>query len=261
MKTKIFLLLTAWLSLLLSVSAEVVTGTDGENITWTLDRETGVLTINGTGATTYARPWQEYKSEVKEIIVGEGITELSSSAFNGMSMVHTIKLPTTLTAIGSSAFRDCTGFTSITIPNSVKGLGYACFSGCSGLTSITIPSSVTELNSSCFEYCTNLEHIEVESANTVYDSRENCNAIVETSTNTMVAGCKNTKIPNSVTCLGAACFGGCTNLNSITIPSSVTNIGVYCFSGCTSLKEIKLPVGIKIYSNNFEKLSTKVIYY
>lgn len=256
MRTKIFLLLTAWLSLLLSVSAEVVTGTDGEKITWSLDRETGVLTINGTGATTNDRPWREYKSEVKEIIVGEGITELSSSAFNGMSMAQTIKLPTTLTVIGLSAFRDCTGFTSITIPNSVKGLGYACFSGCSGLTSITIPSSVTELNSSCFEYCTNLEHIEVESANTVYDSRENCNAIVETSTNTMVAGCKNTKIPNSVTCLGAACFRGCTNLNSITIPSSVTNIGEYCFSGCTSLKTVNIPNGVTSLTCTFADCSS-----
>lgn len=107
MKTKIFLLLTAWLSLLLSVSAEVVTGTDGENITWSLDRETGVLTINGTGATTNDRPWQEYKSEVKEIIVGDGITELYDFTFSEMSMVHTIKLPTTLTTIGYYAFSGC----------------------------------------------------------------------------------------------------------------------------------------------------------
>ena len=77
---------------------------------------------------------------------------------------------------------------------------------CTGLTSITIPNSVTSLGNGCFADCARLESIEVESGNTVYDSRENCNAIIETSSNTMIAGCKNTTIPNSVTYLGGYCF-------------------------------------------------------
>ena len=114
----------------------------------------------------------------------------------------------------------------------VTNLGESCFYGCTGLTSITIPNSVTSLGIRCFAYCARLESIEVESGNTVYDSRENCNAIIETSSNTMIAGCKNTIIPNSVTSLGWGCFLGCTGLTSITIPNSVTSLGGACFWDC-----------------------------
>ena len=86
--------------------------------------------------------------------------------------------------------------------------------------------------------CSSLERIEVDEANTVYDSRENCNAIIHTSTNELVVGCKNSKIPNSVTSLGDDCFSGCSSLTSITIPNSDTSLGDYCFEGCSSLTSI-----------------------
>ena len=86
--------------------------------------------------------------------------------------------------------------------------------------------------------CSSLERIEVDAANTVYDSRENCNAIIHTSTNELVVGCKNSKIPNSVTSLGYACFGGCSSLTSITIPNFVTSLGEFCFDECSSLTSI-----------------------
>ena len=127
------------------------------------------------------------------------------------------------------------------ITYSVTSFGDYCFLRCTGLTSITIPNSVTSLGSRCFANCARLESIEVESGNTVYDSRENCNAIIETSSNTMIAGCKNTTIPNSVTSLGDYCFLGCTGLTSITIPNSVTSLGVWCFRDCTGLTSITIP--------------------
>ena len=123
----------------------------------------------------------------------------------------------------------------------VTSLGENCFSGCWGLKSITIPNSVTRIGEYSFSSCGGLESIVVESGNTVYDSRENCNAIIETATNTMLSGCRNTTIPNSVTSLGGYCFWGCSGLTSITIPNSVTSLGNECFSGCSGLTSITIP--------------------
>ena len=81
----------------------------------------------------------------------------------------------------------------------------------------------------------------VDEANPVYDSREDCNAIIHTSTNKLVAGCKNSQIPNSVTSLGDRCFYDCSSLTSITIPNSVTSLGEGCFAYCSSLPSITIP--------------------
>ena len=169
------------------------------------------------------------------------VTSLGNHCFYGCYELKSITIPNSVTSLGDNCFHYCSGLTSITIPNSVKSLGEGCFYNCSGLTSITIPNSVKSLGKSCFAFCDGLESIVVESGNTVYDSRENCNAVIETATNTMLSGCKNTTIPNSVTSLGDLCFGGCSGLTSITIPNSVTSLGRSCFSGCSGLTSITIP--------------------
>ena len=112
------------------------------------------------------------------------------------------------------------------------------FRNCTDLKSIEIPSSVTEINPWAFTGCTNLEKIEVSPENKVYDSREGCNAIIESKSNRLVRGCKNTKIPNSVTQIGGRAFENCAGLTSIEIPNSVTQIRYDAFRGCTGLKEV-----------------------
>ena len=145
-----------------------------------------------------------------------------------------------VTSIGSSAFSSYTSLTSVTIPNSVTSIGEAAFQGCSRLKSVTIPNSVTSIGYGAFWDC-GLTSIVVEDGNTVYDSRENCNAIIETNSNTLVAGCENTTIPNSVTSIGEAAFSGCSGLTSITIPNSVTSIGGWAFYECSGLTSVTIP--------------------
>ena len=148
-------------------------------------------------------------------------------------------IPNTVTSIGKSAFDDCTGLTSIAIPNSVTSIGSA-FAHCSSLSSISIPKSVTSINSGAFWGCSGLTSIIVEDGNKVYDSRDNCNAIIETEKNELIRGCMNTIIPNTVTSIREYAFIGCTGLTSIAIPNSVTSIGECAFYGCTGLTEIIL---------------------
>ena len=165
------------------------------------------------------------------IVVKEGTISISPSAFSGCTGLTSITIPNSVTSIGGGAFSGCTGLTSITIPNSVTSIGGSAFSGCTGLTSITIPNSVTSIGYRVFSNCTNLASIVVEEGNTIYDSRGNCNAIIETATNTLVQGCKTTLIPNNVTSIGESAFLECKDIISITVPNSVTSIGYGAFSG------------------------------
>ena len=128
---------------------------------------------------------------------------------------------------------------------SVTSIGEAAFYKCSGLTSVTIPNSVTSIGDSAFYDCSGLTSIVVESGNTTYDSRNGCNAIIETATNTLVVGCQSTIIPNSVTSIGDGAFEGCSGLTSVTIGNSVTSIGEDAFDECDALQTIFVPLGQK----------------
>ena len=169
------------------------------------------------------------------------VTSIGGYAFCGCISLTSITIPESVTSIGENAFIFCEALTSITIPNSVTSIEVAAFAYCSSLISITIPNSVTSIGIAAFASCSSLNSIVVEGGNTVYDSRENCNAIIETETNTLIAGCQTTTIPNSVTSIGNEAFEGCISLTSITIPNSVTSIGGGAYSGCSALTSITIP--------------------
>ena len=123
----------------------------------------------------------------------------------------------------------------------VTKIGQLAFYNCTELTSVTIPSSVTYISGDSFYGCSNLASLKLEGDNQYYDSRDNCNAIIQTSTNTLIVGCNNSTIPSSVTTIGDCAFAGRSGLKSITIPNSVMRIRYLAFYGCTGLTSVEIP--------------------
>ena len=179
---------------------------------------------------------------IPETITYEGttysVTSIGNNAFSACESLASVTIGNGVTSIGEWAFYGCSSLTSIAIPNSVTSIGSEAFYGCSSLTSVTIGNSVTSIGEIAFVECYSLSSIVVESGNATYDSRGNCNAIIETATNTLIVGCQNTIIPNSITSIGDYAFGECFSLTSITIPNSVTSIGEWAFSYCESLTTV-----------------------
>ena len=177
------------------------------------------------------------------------ITAIGECAFSDCIALTSISIPNSVTSIGSCAFRNCIGLTNLIIPNSVASIDAFAFQHCSGLTNILIPNSVTSMDENILIDCPSLASITVDGGNPVYDSRNNCNAIIETANNSLIVGCKNTVIPNTVTEISNQCFYGCSGLTSINIPKSVTYISEWAFMECPSLSRITVESGNMRYDS------------
>ena len=178
------------------------------------------------------------------------VTSIGDYAFSSCSGITSLTIPNSVIYIGEGAFEFCSGLTSLTIPNSVISIGGLAFFGCNSITSVTIPSSVTSISGTIFGRCSNLNSINVEVGNPKYDSRDNCNAVIRTSDNTLIDGCNNTTIPISIKKIGAGAFFGCSGLTSVTIPNSVTSIGGDAFYGCNSITSVTIPSSVTSIDNN-----------
>ena len=177
-------------------------------------------------------------SGLTELILPNSVTSIGNAAFVDCSGLTELILPSSVTSIGGNAFEGCSGLTELTLPNSVTRIGDCAFYGCSGLTELILPNSVRSIGDIAFTYCSGLEKITVESGNSCYDSRDNCNSIIDTEFNTLIVGCKNSVIPNSVTSIGYYAFYGCSGLTELTLPDSVASIGDGAFICCSDLSKI-----------------------
>ena len=184
-----------------------------------------------------------FGNQVISYVIGNSVTSIGSSAFQGCSGMTSITIPNSVTSIGDLAFSGCIGLSSFTIPNSVATIGESAFSKCTGLTSVTIPNSVTSIGSSAFNECNGLKKVVVK------DIAAWCKiAFANSSSNPLyyahhLFSDENTEItelviPYGVTSIGSNAFYGCTDMTSVTIPNSVTGIGSSAFWGCSGLNKV-----------------------
>lgn len=219
-------------------------GKCGDNLDWML-YDTGELVITGYGAMydyEYKDTRPKWDKEIVKTVRIEGAaTNIGKRAFEQCSNMTDIKMPNTITKIGSVAFSSCYALTDMALPNTVTALGSWAYSHCRSLTKVYIPKSLTDIGNLALIGCENVTSMEVEQGNPVFDSRDNCNAIIMTATNTLVAGSQNTVIPSTVTSIGGSAFYDCKNLTNIVIPTSVTTIESAAFYRCYKLQDVEIP--------------------
>lgn len=203
---------------------------------------------------------------IKKVNIPNGYTSIANNGLSQLYDMTEVVIPNTVTTIGNYGFSSCNSIYTITIPNSVTSIGYGLLENSDtspqgGVKHIVIGSGLATVGTYSYSYgllgtaaTRRCESITVDSNNTTYDSRNNCNAIIETATNTLLVGCNNTVIPNTVTSIAANAFRYCVLMTNITIPDSVTSIDDYAFYSCKGLTSINIPnsvtsIGVNAFSN------------
>ena len=169
------------------------------------------------------------------------VCTIKSRAFYDCKELLSITIPNSVTRIDTLSFYNCLSLRSVELPHNLTTIGSAAFEGCDALSCIIIPKSVTSIGDAAFSWCMSIVSIVVEDGNSIYDSREQCNAIIESKSGKMIAACQNTTFPQSVNAIGRYAFQGCQRLVSITIPNTIRSIGDHAFTYCSSLVDISLP--------------------
>ena len=213
-----------------------------------------------------------------KIALGNGVKSLGYSVFNGCTSLQTITGISQLEEIGSSAFNvtydtfipwynnlpdgllylgkvlykykgTMPENTSVSVENGTKQVSKECFKNCSGLINLSIPESVSGIGSDAFSGCPNLSSIEIASGNTKYDSRNNCNAIIEKETNTVIVGCKNSTFPSTVKAIGSWAFED-SGITEVIIPNNIEGLAQSAFAFNNSLTSIVIGKGVKVMGDD-----------
>lgn len=199
----------------------------------------GLTSVTIPGSVTDLGAWTFNRCvDLQSVTIEEGVTNISNYTFLECFSLTSVSIPSSVTTIGDGAFLSCTSLPGVTIPANVTSIGDEAFSRCSSLASISIPRNVTSIGRNAFSACLNMTAMNVENGNTVYDSREDCNAIIETATNTLCYACKQTTIPSSVTTIGASAFSELSSMTTVSIPATVKSIAQEAFYLCSGLTDV-----------------------
>ena len=262
--TALFVLLFAFPAF----SAQIVdTGTcggggKGENVTWTL-YEDGKMEISGEGDVvvlkTASRPWYAYLSDIRTVVIGEGVTSTGKFAFESCENLTSVTLPSSLKTIDSSAFAACKSLSMITIPENVQVIGDYAFAACRNLTTITISEGVRLIDEFAFCECDSLLSmtIPVSVAKIGRSAFSGCDNLstatllygVETIDDFAFYNCQKLEkinLPVSVTSIGGSVFAECHSLTSVILPPQITVIDEGAFAHCATLETVVIPSGVTV---------------
>lgn len=198
--------------------------------------------------------WEGDRSYSGDIVIPESlknrgvdfvVNSIGNQAFYNRQYLKSVVLPNSITKICEEAFSYCPMLGTVSLSNKLDIIEKRAFLQCSSLTTLTIPSSVSSIGKDAFRGCSGLNTIIVEDGNKIYDSRENCNAIIESQTNGLLKGCVNTVIPSTVTTICEGSFYNCANLTAITIPEGIASIEKGAFEGCSGITSLILPGSIQ----------------
>ena len=223
----------------ISKASEMPTsGTCGENVAYSFEEDTGVLTISGTGdmVNYYLEKSPFYNNEVIEkVIIEKGVTSIGNNSFDQCKKITSINIPYGIKTIGYNAFSHCEDLKNIAIPSTVTKIGSNAFSSCSSITDLVLPKGIEYIYDRTFDGCSSLTSITIP---------EGVKSIGEFA----FYGCKNltsVNIPNSVTGIGPNCFWGCESLASVELSESLTSISKWAFADCKNLTDVLIPIGVK----------------
>lgn len=181
--------------------------------------------------------WSSDISSFDEFQYFTGLTSLEEYAFQDCSQLKHITLPESITSISEFAFDGCISLESIELPKTVESIGYLAFYNCSKLRSFFLPANVGSVEGALFFGCANLVSVVVDENNAVYDSRNNCNAIIQKDNKVLVSSCSTTSLPDDLEQIGPMAFAGL-SVSRVEIPASIKSIGKEAFYQMSNLKTI-----------------------